>query len=348
LLRCQPRVNTYSHSSPQMKLSVPSYLLAAALLLSQGEVLATELRGAVQRELSVCQNSNTNWLALPADSGCSSAMPVCVKGDGSEVTVWNGFGDACAVCVNDKSGDSSWNPDKGCKDGPPGTLAFCVLAGGGEPGAGKTGARCAAQIGPAPPAPPTPACTNTNTDWLALPADNGCSDATPVCVKGDGSEVTEWNAGGNSCVACVNDKSGDSSWNPDKGCKDGPPGTLAFCVLANGGEPGAGKTGARCAAQNGPLPPPPLTLACKNTGWDGIDSGCSSGKPHCADGNGSEVTAWNGVGASCMKCIDDESTNQGWWRDKGCTGASPHCVDSNGNSPGKNKGGISCSTKPKA
>jgi hypothetical protein len=157
-----------------------------------------------------------------------------------------------------------------------------------------------------------------------------------------------WNGFGDACAVCVNDKSGDSSWNPDKGCKDGPPGTLAFCVLANGGEPGAGKTGARCAAQNGPLPPPPLTLACKNTGWDGIDSGCSSGKPHCADGNGSEVTAWNGVGASCMKCIDDESTNQGWWRDKGCTGASPHCVDSNGNSPGKNKGGISCSTKPKA
>jgi hypothetical protein len=130
LLRCQPRVNTYSHSNPQMKLYVPSYLLAALLLHSQGQVLAYELRGAGERELSSCRNTNTDWLALPnPDEGCSGATPVCVKGDGSEVTEWNAgdkevpplwdptfatyqlhcsrtnVGDSCVVCVNDKSGN---------------------------------------------------------------------------------------------------------------------------------------------------------------------------------------------------------------------------------------------------
>jgi hypothetical protein len=52
-----------------MKLSVPSSLLAA-LLQMQGQILATALRRAGERELSFCQNTNINWLALPFDEGC--------------------------------------------------------------------------------------------------------------------------------------------------------------------------------------------------------------------------------------------------------------------------------------
>jgi hypothetical protein len=127
-----------------MKLSVPSSLLAA-LLLSQGRVLATQLRGAGERELTdpVCMNTNNNWLAHPADNGCDFATPVCVDKDGREVTGYEAEGDGCVVCINDKSGASSWNPDKGCANGVQGTLAFCVLEFGGEPETGKPGHHCA-------------------------------------------------------------------------------------------------------------------------------------------------------------------------------------------------------------
>jgi hypothetical protein len=85
----------------------------------QGKILATELRGVGERELNFCQNANANWLALPFDESCSDAAPDCVDGNDVEDTWWNAHGDGCVVCVNDKSGDSSRNSDKGCTNGKP-------------------------------------------------------------------------------------------------------------------------------------------------------------------------------------------------------------------------------------
>jgi hypothetical protein len=171
------------------------------------------------------------------------------------------------------------------------------------------------------------ACTNTGWDGQ----DSGCSAGKNHCANG-GQEVIVWDGAGDGCFKCINNDGSDGGWYADKGCDSASP----HCVNSAGNAPDVNKGGNFCAAQIG------AASLCTNTGWDGQDSGCSTGKNHCADGNQEEVTAWEGAGDVCFTCINTDGSDGGSNPDKGCTSANPHCVNSVGNSPDVNKGANFC------
>jgi hypothetical protein len=216
----------HSHLFQMTLLFIKKTNLVALLIL--GSAVATELRGTTQRDLGpACKH--TGWNGI--DNGCSSAKPHCVDASGKEVNVWNGAGDHCAVCINNQSPDSKWNPDKGC----PGAKPFCLYTNGKQPGVFFEGNQCFADLGGV-----TPPCKNTG--WGGI--DNGCNSAKPHCVDASGKEVNVWDGAGDHCAVCINNQSPDSKWNPDKGC----PGAKPFCLSTNGKPPGVNFEGNQCFA----------------------------------------------------------------------------------------------------